>query len=203
MINTVTRLDTTPLVMIRHGETPWNAAGRIQGSTDIGLGAKGSAEVKSWVVPERFQGFTWSVSPLARARETAELLGVEAPTAEPMIREMDWGEWEGMTLAELRRDHSKVMAETEARGLDFRAPGGESPRQVQDRLRPWLAALAEAGKPTIAVSHKGVIRALLALATGWDMMGRPPVKMDWSSCHLFGLDGRGGVTLEQANISLS
>lgn len=193
---------TTPLVMIRHGETPWNAAGRIQGSIDIGLGPEGRAQVSNWVVPERFRGFAWSVSPLARARETAELLGATSPTTEPTLREMDWGEWEGLTLADLRRDHTKVMAETEARGLDFCAPGGESPRQVQDRLRPWLAILAESGRPTITVSHKGVIRALLALATGWDMLGRPPVKLDWASGHLFGLGNNGDVILVQANIRL-
>jgi probable phosphoglycerate mutase len=54
------------------------------------------------------------------------------------------------------------MTQNEAAGLDFRPPGGESPRDVQERLKPYLASLAG---PTIAVTHKGVLRALYALAT--------------------------------------
>src|SRR3546814_15044213 len=68
---------------------------------------------------------------------------------------------------------SDLMAANEARGLDFRPPGGESPRDVQDRLRPLLAELAAAGADVVAVSHKGVLRALYALASGWDLRGTP------------------------------
>ena len=64
-----------------------------------------------------------------------------------------------------------AMIENEARGLDFRPPGGESPRDVQARLRPFLESLRD---PTIAVTHKGVLRALYALATGWTMERKAP-----------------------------
>ena len=96
--------------------------------------------------------------------ETARLLGLD-PKPEPRLIEMAWGEWEGQ---EPRRrcapSSATAMAENEARGLDFRPPGGESPRDVQARLRPLLAELE---RPTIFVTHKGVLRALYALATGW------------------------------------
>src|SRR3546814_16815565 len=72
---------------------------------------------------------------------------------------------------------SDLMAANEARGLDFRPPGGESPRDVQDRLRPLLAELADAGEDVVAVSHKGVLRALYALASGWDLRGKPATKL--------------------------
>ena len=62
------------------------------------------------------------------------------------------------------------MAENEARGLDFRPPGGESPRDVQERLAPLLAEL-DSARP-ILVTHKGVLRALYALATGWTMTAK-------------------------------
>ena len=58
------------------------------------------------------------------------------------------------------------------------------------------------GRDTAAVSHKGVIRAALALATGWDMTGKPPVRLDWGAAHLFLLDGSGHWALERANIPL-
>src|SRR3546814_19659201 len=76
------------------------------------------------------------------------------------------------------------MAAAEALGLDLRPPGGESPRQVQDRLKPWLAERSSCGRDTIAVTHKGVIRALYALACGWDMTGPPPDKLRDLNCPL-------------------
>ena len=73
---------------------------------------------------------------------------------------------------------------------------------MQDRLKPWLAALAQAGRPTIAVTHKGVIRAALALATGWDMTARPPAKLDWSCAHLFTLEPKGRLSVARLNVAL-
>jgi probable phosphoglycerate mutase len=116
---------------------------------------------------------------------------------------MHWGEWEGFTIEDLRERMGAVMREREAKGLDFRAPGGESPRDVQGRLGPWLAELADAQEPTIAVAHKGVIRALYALATGWDMRAREPVTIDWTAAQLFHLDAKGGVTVARLNVTLA
>src|SRR3546814_10532072 len=65
-----------------------------------------------------------------------------------LLVETDWGAWEGRTLAELRADLGAGMAANEARGLDFRPPGGESPRDVQDRMRPLLAELARSEEHT-------------------------------------------------------
>lgn len=193
---------TTSLALIRHGATEWNAAGRIQGASDIPLSATARAAVLTWRVPPEFRDFAWTASPLARARETAALLGGGSATIEPRLTEMHWGQWEGLRLAEIRASLGAVMAEKEARGLDFQPPGGESPRQVQDRLKPWLAALAQAGRPTIAVTHKGVIRAALALATGWDMTARPPAKLDWSCAHLFTLEPKGRLSVARLNVAL-
>ena len=67
-------------------------------------------------------------------------MGHDDATVEPALIETDWGHWEGRTLAELRQRHGGEMAALEARGLDFRPPGGESPRDVQARLASWLAA---------------------------------------------------------------
>ncbi len=190
------------LALIRHGPTPWNALGRIQGRTDIALGAAGRALVGRWRPPPRIAGADWVCSPLARARETAALLGAADPAIEPRLIEMDWGAWEGQTLAALRAAGGSALAENEARGLDFRPEGGESPRQVQDRLRPWLAEVAQAARPTTAVTHKGVIRALFALATGWDMIAPQRPKLDWSAVHLFRIDAGGAPHCETLNLPM-
>jgi probable phosphoglycerate mutase len=71
-----------------------------------------------------------------------------------------------------------------------------------DRLRPWLAALAADGQDTVAVSHKGVIRVVLAMATGWDMKDRQPLKLDWQSMHFFRARADGSAAIEGLNVPL-
>ena len=195
----------TLLAVIRHGPTAWNAEGRIQGRSDVPLSAEGRVAVGAWRLPEGIggPGWSWLASPLARARETARLLKPETPAAtEPVLAEMDWGEWEGRRLAELRAEGGAAMTEAEARGLDFHPPGGESPRMVQARLQPLLARLAGAGGNYLAVTHKGVIRALYAQASGWDMTGRPPVKLRDACLHVFTLEAEGRPRIERLNLEL-
>lgn len=186
----------TLLAMLRHGPTRWNAEGRIQGRTDVALSQEGIDEVRRWEIPAGdFIFDEWHISPLLRAVQTAQILGAVDLRIEPALAEMRWGAWEGRTLAEIRAADPAGVADIEARGLDFAPPGGESPRAVQARLRPWLARLARDHTPVIAITHKGVIRALYAEASGWPMLGRPPDRLDWSSLHLFRLapDGRPSI----------
>ena len=182
----------TLLAVIRHGPTAWNRERRLQGRCDIPLDAKGVAEVAGWKLPPGFSSFDWTASPLARARRTAAILAGGAVSCSPALIEMDWGDWEGRRLADLRAELGSAMVENEARGLDFLPPGGESPRMVQRRLAPWLAEVVGRGRPTVAVAHRGVLRALYAEAAGWDMMGRPPRGLSSPAAHLFEIaaDGR-------------
>ena len=191
----------TPLVLIRHGPTSWNAEGRIQGRSDIPLSPDGTARVRHWSLPARFSGYTWYASPLIRAIETARLMKVE-PLIEPRLAEMNWGEWEGQRVSDLRNRLGSEMMENEDRGLGFRPPGGESPKDVQQRLLPWLKQIAEGNDPAGAFVHKGVIRAVLALATGWNMLGKPPHDLDDDKAHLFLIDGEGRPMIEEMNIQL-
>lgn len=92
------------------------------------------------------------------------------------------------------------MRENEARGVDFTPPGGESPRLVISRVKSWLCEVAREGVPTLAVTHRGVIRAILAAACGWDMRGKPPAKLDWKAVHLFSLAADGRPSIEQLNL---
>ncbi len=167
----------TPLLLIRHGLTEWNASGRIQGRADIGLSARGRAEVGGWRLPAAWTDARWLASPLRRARETAALLTDRPVVVEPRLIEMDWGSFEGRGARELRAEAPRALAANEALGLDFRPPGGESPREVGARLQALVGELAADPTPVVAVCHKGVIRAALALATGWDMRRRPPLRL--------------------------
>jgi glucosyl-3-phosphoglycerate phosphatase len=167
----------TPMLLIRHGSTPWNESGRIQGWADVGLSARGRAEVGRWRLPPAWAGARWLASPLRRARQTAALLTDRPVVVEPRLIEMDWGDWEGWRGADLRARAPAELAAREALGLDFRPPGGESPREVGTRVQALVAELAADPTPVVAVCHKGVIRAALALATGWDMRRKPPVRL--------------------------
>ena len=189
----------TLFALIRHMPTEWNAAGRLQGAEDVPVD---SATAPKWQVPPQLDGFRWLTSPLRRARDTARLLGIAEPVIEPRLSEMRWGLWEGETLAGLRARLGAEMAAAEAAGVDLRPPGGESPREVQARIRPMLAEIAQRDRPTAAVTHKGVIRAVLALATGWDMRDKPPHRLDWSAAHLFRLDESGEPSIARLNVAL-
>jgi probable phosphoglycerate mutase len=163
------------ILLIRHGRTAWNEQGRMQGRVDLPLSPAGRAEVAGWQLPDGWAGARWLSSPLRRATETAALLTDRLVAIEPRLTEMDWGAFEGRTLAELRAAAPAAMAANEARGLDFRPDGGESPREVRARLESLLAELTDA--PTVCVTHKGVIRAAVSLATGWDMTSKAPLRV--------------------------
>ena len=193
----------TGLVFIRHAPTAWNEAGRIQGRRDIPLSPVGRAALSRRRLPGPSGArWRWVSSPLLRARQTAEALGAAGLEIEPRLSEMDWGEWEGRSLPSLREELGEAMHENEARGLDFETPAGDSPRRVQTRLRAWLVSIAGADRPVVAVSHKGVGRALLALAIGWDMKDKAPVRLRWDHAHRFEIARSGAPRLVEANIGL-
>jgi probable phosphoglycerate mutase len=123
--------------------------------------------------------------------------------AEPALTELDWGGWEGRRLSDRTRIDPAELARREALGLDFRAPGGESYRELQARLAPLLLRLAAAGRDTIAVCHRGVILALYACAADWTMIGDAPDGLQWGCAHLFRLDNSGAPVIERLNISLA
>jgi len=192
-----------PLVAIRHAPTAWNAERRLQGFTDVPLGAEGEAKARTWQIDPSWRGYHVVSSPLARAATTARLLFPEREiTLDARLIEMSFGDWEGKSLAELRGAPGSDAESRERMGLDFQPPNGESPREVQTRVTPLLAEIAAAAKPTVIVAHKAVLRALLSLATGWTMLGKPPVKLLPNTAHLFTLGAGGKIAVERMNISL-
>lgn len=192
----------TLLAMIRHGPTAWNEDKRLQGHTDVPLSERGREIVLGWQLPFEVRQYRWVCSPLRRAIETTELLGVTKFEIEPRLIEMNYGNWEGCRLADLRSELGDEMAKNEARGLDFLPDGGERPRDVQERLTQWLREVAACGQPTAAVSHHGVLRALFSLATGWNMINPLRKKFLWGATHLFRIEAGGEVIVERNNVSI-
>jgi broad specificity phosphatase PhoE len=191
----------TRLALIRHGITDWNLEKRIQGRIDQPLSESGRRQMQMLNLPPEYHDDHFYCSPLKRALETAELLGLDY-RIEPALIEMHWGDWEGEVLKPLRRQLGDEMRENEQRGLDFCPPGGESPRQVQARLQPWLCELAVSGEQTTAVVHKGIIRCLYALACNWDMRGESPVDFAWDAIHQFELDANGKLLNQYRSVAL-
>ncbi|MEA3290991.1 MAG: histidine phosphatase family protein, partial [Pseudomonadota bacterium] len=161
----------------------------------------GREEAGGWRAPDELRDATWVSSPLRRAVETARLLGFEPETQEPLI-ETRWGDFEGLDRHQLHARIDELNLDPSL-GIDFQPPGGESPRMVAERLGEWLKERARHSVPLVAVTHKGVIRAALSLATGWDMREDYPEKLRWDCAQRFHLGNNGEFSLAQLNIRLT
>ena len=166
-------MSTPTIYFIRHGETEWNAAGRFQGWRDIPLNDRGraqaarSGDILSGLMSRRGHdpaGVSYVASPLGRARETMELmrgaLGVPPQNyiADERLREISYGHWEGLTVAEMEAAHPDVFAARKADKWGIAAPGGETYAAIAQRLKDWVASLKQ---DTVAVAHSGTARALM------------------------------------------
>jgi broad specificity phosphatase PhoE len=164
----------TPMIYyIRHGETSWNAEGRLQGVLDIplnDLGRKQSAQAGKILAGlfardgREKSSLSFVASPLIRARATMELVRGELklPPAgyalDDRLREIGYGQWEGSTLPEMQVADPDLFARRQAEKWTVSPPGGESYVAVQARMQDWYASLAT---DTVAVAHGGTARALM------------------------------------------
>ncbi len=192
----------TLLAVLRHAPTAWNHTRRLQGRADIAITEEARARMARRFVPLPYAGWRALSSPLSRCLQTASVLGLVVIVDERLV-EMDWGDYQGSTVDELRQREADTFDANEHRGLDFTPPRGESPRDVQARLAPLLARIAADATPTLAVTHRGVIRAIYAAATGWDMTGEPPHRLDlYDTLQVFALAPDGSPSIAQLNLPL-
>lgn len=162
------------IYVVRHGQTDWNAESRLQGQKDIPLNetgrqqATGNGRVLGNMLGRDAAAFDFVCSPLGRTRETMERLR-RAMGLDPFgyrlderLREVSFGDWEGFTLPELKRQVPERIAERRVAKWDFIPPGAaaESYEILSWRVGAWLRGVKE---PTVCVSHGGVIRALFKL----------------------------------------
>jgi probable phosphoglycerate mutase len=159
------------LFLVRHGETEWSRSGRHTGCTDVPLTERGRAEARGLAPLVRSHRIGAAfVSPLRRARETAELLGLHDARVDADLREWDYGGYEGVTTAEIQRTRPGWFLFT-----DGVAPGppehpGESAEQVGERADRVLAkvdaAFAETEGCVVLVAHGHFLRVLTARRLG-------------------------------------
>lgn len=159
------------LALLRHGHTAWNRAGRIQGRSDIALDETARAELAARSLPPDWTDADLVSSPLARAVETAKLVAKRPPQPVVALQEMHWGAWEGQFGKELLADPACAYRDIEDWGMDFCPPAGESITALSQRCLAWAETL---DRDTLAVCHIGVMRVLLAAATGWRFEGPSP-----------------------------
>lgn len=176
------------LILVRHGETAWNEALRYQGSSDPPLNETGRRQAQQLAKRLAAQKLTAIYSsPLSRAAETAQLIAEPhglPVKKEPALREMDFGEWEGRTHAEIEAVDGERLAQWWADPVRHAPPGGENLEAVLNRMQEWLArlALAHTGEDYIvAVSHTGPIKALLFQALQWNLGWHWQVRIDRAS----------------------
>ncbi len=165
-----------PLLAIRHGETQWNVAGRLQGRQDTPLTANGLRQVLAvgLRLAEKVHALgdvRFWVSPLPRARQTASILSdawavpFDRFILEPALVERAYGAWEGLSLPEIEQTLPEQHAANAADPWAYAMPGGESRRDLADRLAAWLESL-EKDATHVVVAHSGTLRALRGYYTG-------------------------------------
>jgi len=174
---------TRTIYHIRHGQTDWNAAGRLQGSQDIPLNARGQAQADAngralgahfTEIGRDPASLAWFASPLGRTRETMERVrraaGLEpgAYTTVPDLREVSFGRFEGLTYADIEATAPAAWARLRREKWTFEPPDGESYVQLAARVGAFVAATSG---DMVIVSHGGVFRALRAVIEQLDDPG--------------------------------
>jgi len=160
------------LLLVRHAATDWTAQGRFQGQTDIPLSPHGRRQATA--LAQRLMAETLHMlyaSDLQRAWETAR--AIAAPHAlpvhaEPRLREMAFGRWEGLTYAEMQQQDAQSLAAWERDQLHSAPPGGETLLQMTQRVRAAYVSILVAGqdKTVGLVAHGGPLQLLLCRALG-------------------------------------
>jgi broad specificity phosphatase PhoE len=155
------------ILLVRHGETDDNAAARIQGRSDTQLNERGRQQSRALARQLEGEGLrALYSSPLARARETARIvgdaLGLDAVLDERLI-EADTGDWTGWTVAEVTAVAAAEWARWRRADPSFRFPGGESVAEQAARVTAALADVADGPLPALVVAHGGSIRVIGAI----------------------------------------
>jgi broad specificity phosphatase PhoE len=164
---------------IRHGETDWNASGRLQGAQDVALNGRGIEQAihVGAVLEDLFArdgrdapSFAFVASPLGRARRTMELvrrtlrLPPDDYAVDERLREIGYGQWEGATLVEAQARDPDLFERRFVDKWTVAAPDGESYAEVQTRVSAWYTQVR---LDTVAVAHGGTARALM-VALGFE-----------------------------------
>lgn len=160
------------IALARHGQTPYNAARRFQGHLPVPLTDLGREQAHE--LARAAAGREWSAllcSPLARARETAEIVGAAIdlePVPDARFAETDCGDWTDRSFDEIQACDPEGFAAYQRGDPGFAFPGGESFAHQQQRVLEGIAAARSGPVPALVVCHRGSIRLALAALHGDD-----------------------------------
>ena len=165
----------TTVLLIRHGETEWNKLGKFQRCTDIALAGEGIKQAE--LLKNRLNGkFDYIyASPLSRAFETANILASSTDKEviiAPKIREINFGEWEGLTIHEIAEKYPEVFKAWRTDKTESYICGGDSSiNNAANRAKNCVLDIVKKhkGKKIVIVAHGGIIKAGLIGLFGWDM----------------------------------
>ena len=163
---------TTELIVVRHGETEWNAIGKQQGHLDSPLTETGLRQAGA--IADALMARSFHVlysSDLGRAYHTAERIAGKAGheiIKEPALRERHLGVFQGLTMAEVAEKHPEAYAGFRSGDPDYVIPGGESERQRYERIVGCVERIAgnHVGKRVVIVTHGGALTSLFRRAVG-------------------------------------
>jgi broad specificity phosphatase PhoE len=161
------------VLLVRHGATDWNLQGRCQGATDLDLnevGIRQAEQIAASLSTETIHGIY--SSNLKRAQQTAHLIGLHhrlPVLIESDVRELDHGQLEGLTFAEIKDNYSQFIQKWRTEPAEIRVPGGE--RLVDVAHRAWnglnrIVRRHNAGETVIVVSHNFPILGIICEVTG-------------------------------------
>jgi probable phosphoglycerate mutase len=180
------------ILLLRHGETEWSRDGKHTSTTDVALTEAGLAEAMALRhVAARWTFALVVVSPMARARDTARLAGLDDQRVEVSgdLREWDYGEYEGRTTADIRATRPGWSVWTDG------APGGESPADVAARTDRVIARCRAADGDVCLVAHAHVLRVLAARWIGLDASDGARLRLDTGTWSVLGYEREAPVVL--------
>ena len=154
------------LILIRHGQTYWNLTQRFQGQSDTPLNTVGKNQAKA--LAERLSDLSFDIvytSDLQRAIETANIIRKPA-YPDPRLREVNFGDWEGLTYDEIKDKHPAALNAWENDIYKNAPPNGETLEQLSARVQSMLDELhtKHSDRTVLIVAHGGVLQTLICLA---------------------------------------
>jgi broad specificity phosphatase PhoE len=172
------------IFLIRHGTTEWNREEIFRGRADCALNDTGRAEARA--VADYLQGVEIEKiysSPLSRADETAKAIAAKRGLQvipDPAFIDLDFGEWQGLPLKEVREKYRDLYRAWRERPQDVTFPGGENLTQVRARAWEGLLRVVEQNpeKTALIVSHRVITKVLICAALGLDNSRFWQIKQD-------------------------
>ncbi|MDQ2942697.1 MAG: histidine phosphatase family protein [Candidatus Dormibacteraeota bacterium] len=177
------------IYLARHGETEWSKNGRHTGNTDLPLTAAG--EEKAAALRPRLASLHFDAvysSPMQRAKRTAELAGFANPEITDLLREVEYGDYEGLTSKEIHAFNPSWQVYWDG------SPNGESPVQIYARAQQFIVYASKKGGHVLAFAHGHILRAIAAAWIRADLTVATGLMLDVATLGVLCDDGHRLIT---------